>query len=51
MPQLQLAQLRDVRHVEVYFYNAVGTFLEGSAGERTESPLAPAWLRFNLLKE
>jgi two-component system, NarL family, sensor histidine kinase UhpB len=43
LPQLQLAQLSDVRHVDVYFYNAVGTMLESSAGEHAQKPTAPFW--------
>jgi len=43
MPQLQLAQLKDVRHVEVYFYNAVGTLLESSASGPGHAPEVPFW--------
>ena len=42
-PNLRLAQLRDVRHVEVYFYNAVGTLLESSAVDRSHALQAPFW--------
>jgi two-component system, NarL family, sensor histidine kinase UhpB len=43
VPNLRLAQLRDVRHVEVYFYNAVGTLLESSAADRSHALAAPFW--------
>jgi two-component system, NarL family, sensor histidine kinase UhpB len=43
VPNLRLAQLRDVRHVEVYFYNAIGTLLETSAVDRSHAPEAPFW--------
>lgn len=43
LPQLQLAELNDVRHVEVYFYNAIGTLLESSANGGTRAPTAPFW--------
>ncbi|MDP9082782.1 MAG: histidine kinase [Pseudomonadota bacterium] len=43
IPNLQLTKLSDIRHVEVYFYNAVGTMLETSAGGRAHAPEAPFW--------
>jgi two-component system, NarL family, sensor histidine kinase UhpB len=43
VPDLELAQLRDVRHVEVYFYNAVGVLLASSANDRAQTPVAPSW--------
>ena len=49
VPSLRLSQLSDVRHVEVYFYNAVGVLLESSAGdrergaERERGSVAPFW--------
>jgi two-component system sensor histidine kinase UhpB len=43
LPQLQLAKLSDVRHVEVYFYNAVGTLLDSSASGQKHAPEAPNW--------
>jgi two-component system sensor histidine kinase UhpB len=49
VPSLRLSQLSDVRHVEVYFYNAVGILLESSAAdrergaEREEGSVAPFW--------
>jgi len=43
VPSMRLDQLRYVRHVEVYFYNAVGTLLETSASGRARESVAPAW--------
>ena len=43
VPQLHLAQFGNVRHVEVYFYNAIGTLLESSTSGGTHAPTAPLW--------
>jgi two-component system sensor histidine kinase UhpB len=43
VPQLQLARLNDVRHADVYFYNAVGTLLESSASAGKFKQSAPGW--------
>ncbi|HEX4242353.1 MAG TPA: sensor histidine kinase [Steroidobacteraceae bacterium] len=42
-PNMRLERLRSVRHVEVYFYNGVGTLLESSAVDRTRESTAPPW--------
>jgi two-component system sensor histidine kinase UhpB len=42
-PDMRLERLRSVRHVEVYFYNAVGSLLESSAADRSHVPEAPPW--------
>ena len=43
MPRLELARLSDVRHVDVYFYNAVGTLLERSGAPANHRTVAPDW--------
>lgn len=43
LPQLQLDQLRDVRHVEVYFYNRNGALQESSVGMQPRKHRAPFW--------
>jgi two-component system, NarL family, sensor histidine kinase UhpB len=43
VPQMQLGQLSDVRHVDVYFYNAIGTLLESSDNDQAQAPTAPFW--------
>lgn len=43
LPRLQLAHLIDIRHVDVYFYNAVGTLLESSASAGKYTRSAPGW--------
>jgi len=42
-PSLELARLAEVRHVDVYFYNAVGTLLERSGGDAKHVSAAPKW--------
>ncbi|HEX3848137.1 MAG TPA: ATP-binding protein [Steroidobacteraceae bacterium] len=43
VPSMRLERLRSVRHVEVYFYNGIGTLLESSAVDRARESAAPAW--------
>ncbi len=43
LPKLHLSRLSDVRHVDVYFYNAIGHLLETSAPNSVSMPKAPFW--------
>jgi two-component system sensor histidine kinase UhpB len=45
-PSMGLYHLRQVRHVEVYFYNAVGALVESSAQDRGRKFAAPAWFKW-----
>ncbi len=48
---LQLAQLHDVRHADVYFYNAVGTLLESSATAGKFYQSAAGWFIHTAIKQ
>lgn len=43
LPKLHLSRLSDVRHVDVYFYNAIGHLIETSATDPVDKPTAPFW--------
>ncbi len=43
LPQLELAQLRDVHHVQVSFYTNAGALAETSIDPHAPKPRAPRW--------
>jgi two-component system sensor histidine kinase UhpB len=43
LPQLELARLRDVRHIQVSFYTRAGALAESSADAQAPAAQAPRW--------
>jgi two-component system, NarL family, sensor histidine kinase UhpB len=43
LPRLELSQLHDVRHVQVFFYTNAGALLETSADAQLQKHRAPLW--------